>query len=49
MPSVSLETLLPEIKVVADDPFNSDPTDPELMSQEVRERLQRKENITCYN
>jgi magnesium chelatase subunit I len=35
----ALVDLLPEIEVVADDPFNSDPTDPELMSQEVRDRL----------
>ena len=35
----ALVDLLPEIQVVADDPFNSDPNDPELMSQEVRERL----------
>ena len=38
----ALVDLLPEIDVVADDPFNSDPNDPELMSQEVRESLQRK-------
>ena len=37
----ALVDLLPEIEVVADDPFNSDPNDPELMSQEVRERIQR--------
>ena len=41
----ALVDLLPEIQVVADDPFNSDPTDPELMSQEVRERLQRNETL----
>nr|YP_009455917.1 protochlorophyllide reductase magnesium chelatase subunit [Chlorella heliozoae]AST08729.1 protochlorophyllide reductase magnesium chelatase subunit [Chlorella heliozoae] len=41
----ALVDLLPEIQVVADDPFNSDPQDPELMSQEVRERLQRNENL----
>jgi len=41
----ALVDLLPEIAVVADDPFNSDPTDPELMSQEVRERLQRQEQL----
>lgn len=41
----ALVDLLPEIDVVADDPFNSDPTDPELMSQEVRDRLQRKEQL----
>ncbi|ABW29878.1 magnesium chelatase ATPase subunit I [Acaryochloris marina] len=32
----ALANLLPEINVVADDPFNSDPTDPELMSDEVK-------------
>lgn len=41
----ALVDLLPEIQVVADDPFNSDPKDPELMSQEVRGRLQRKETV----
>jgi len=41
----ALVDLLPEIDVVADDPFNSDPTDPELMSQEVRDRIQRKEKL----
>jgi magnesium chelatase subunit I len=39
----ALVDLLPEIEVVADDPFNSDPNDPELMSQEVRERTQKNE------
>ena len=38
----ALVDLLPEIQVVADDPFNSDPNDPELMSQEVRERTSTK-------
>ena len=41
----ALVDLLPEILVVADDPFNSDPQDPELMSQEVRERLQANEKL----
>lgn len=41
----ALVDLLPEIQVVADDPFNSDPNDPELMSQEVRDRLQNNENL----
>ena len=45
----ALVDLLPEIQVVADDPFNSDPTDPELMSQEVRERLQRNEKLPIVN
>lgn len=35
----ALADLLPEIEVVADDPFNSDPTDPDLMSDAVREQL----------
>ena len=35
----ALVDLLPEIQVVANDPLNSDPTDPELMSQEVREKV----------
>jgi magnesium chelatase subunit I len=34
----SLVDLLPEIEVVEDDAFNSHPTDPELMSEEVRQR-----------
>jgi len=29
----ALVDLLPEIQVVANDPFNSDPNDPEMMSQ----------------
>ena len=35
----ALADLLPEIEVVADDPFNSDPSDPELMSDEVKDLL----------
>jgi magnesium chelatase subunit I len=41
----ALVDLLPEIQVVANDPFNSDPQDPELMSQEVRERVQANETL----
>lgn len=41
----ALVDLLPEIKVVAGDPFNSSPEDPELMSEEVRKRVQNKENL----
>jgi magnesium chelatase subunit I len=33
----ALADLLPEMPVVAGDPFNSHPEDPELMSEEVRE------------
>ena len=41
----ALVDLLPEIKVVENDPFNSHPEDPELMSQEIQEKIQRKEDI----
>jgi magnesium chelatase subunit I len=41
----ALVDLLPEIQVVANDPFNSHPQDPELMSEEVREKIQRNEPI----
>nr|YP_009105570.1 magnesium chelatase subunit of protochlorophyllide reductase [Lobosphaera incisa]AIT94215.1 magnesium chelatase subunit of protochlorophyllide reductase [Lobosphaera incisa] len=41
----ALVDLLPEIKVVKNDPFNSDPDDPELMSEEVREKLQKNEQL----
>lgn len=41
----ALVDLLPNIEVVSNDPFNSDPYDLELMSQEVRERLNREETL----
>ena len=41
----ALVDLLPEIQVVADDPFNSDPTDPELMSEEVRQKIRHDEEL----
>lgn len=41
----ALVDLLPEINVVANDPFNSDPYDPELMSEEIREKLQKNEKL----
>jgi len=37
----ALADLLPEIEVVADDPFNSSPNDPELMGDEVRQRSEQ--------
>lgn len=37
----ALADLLPEIEVVADDPFNSHPTDPELMGEEVRQQIEQ--------
>ncbi len=42
----ALADLLPEIDVVANDPFNSSPTDPELMSDQVRQQV---ENQTPLN
>ena len=41
----ALVDLLPEIEVVRDDPFNSDPFDLELMSKEVREKKQKAESL----
>jgi len=38
----ALADLLPEINVVADDPFNSHPEDPDLMSEEVREKWEQE-------
>jgi magnesium chelatase subunit I len=42
----ALADLLPEITVVAGDPYNSCPSDPDLQSNEVRERLSRGESLT---
>ncbi|MEM6500928.1 MAG: magnesium chelatase ATPase subunit I [Cyanobacteria bacterium P01_C01_bin.89] len=41
----ALADLLPEIEMVADDPFGSDPQDVELMSDEVRDRLANGESL----
>ena len=41
----ALVDLLPEIEVILDDPFNSDPEDLELMSEEVREKLKNDQKI----
>uniref|UniRef100_A0AAU0UE31 Mg-protoporphyrin IX chelatase n=1 Tax=Streptosarcina moshanensis TaxID=3096259 RepID=A0AAU0UE31_9VIRI len=41
----ALVDLLPEIQVVANDPFNSDPHDPQLMSQEVRAMIQSQQEV----
>jgi len=41
----ALADLLPEIDVVADDPFGSSPNDAELMSDDVRRRLDAGESI----
>ncbi|CAL5346951.1 unnamed protein product [Camellia sinensis] len=39
----------PEIKVVAGDPFNSDPEVPESMGMEVQERVVRGEEVPLMN
>jgi magnesium chelatase subunit I len=41
----ALADLLPEIDVVAGDPFNSHPEDPDLMSDGVREKIARQEPL----
>ena len=41
----ALADLLPDIDVVAGDPYNSSATDPDLHSSEVRERLTRNESV----
>lgn len=41
----ALVDLLPTIQVVANDPFNSDPGDPEVMSEEVQEKLKNNETL----
>lgn len=42
----ALVDLLPEITVVSDDPFSSDPEDPEGMSDFVREKLRNNEPLS---
>lgn len=37
----ALADLLPEIEVVADDPFSSHPSDPELMGDSVRQAIEQ--------
>lgn len=41
----ALADLLPEIDVVDGDPFNSDPNDPDLMSDRVKEQLEQQRAI----
>jgi magnesium chelatase subunit I len=41
----ALADLLPEIEVVADDPFNSDPNDPDVMSDTVRDLVAQQQEI----
>jgi magnesium chelatase subunit I len=42
----ALADLLPEIDVVANDPFNSDPNDPDLMSDRVKQQLENQIPLT---
>jgi magnesium chelatase subunit I len=42
----ALADLLPEIDVVADDPFNSHPSDPDMMGDAVRQQLQEGAEIS---
>ncbi|KAK4399196.1 Magnesium-chelatase subunit ChlI, chloroplastic [Sesamum angolense] len=42
----SLVDLLPEIKVVAGDPFNSDPEDAEVQGPEVRDKLMKGDELS---
>ncbi|MBD2092122.1 magnesium chelatase ATPase subunit I [Microcoleus sp. FACHB-1515] len=41
----ALADLLPEIEVVADDPFNSHPTDPELMSDAIKQQIEQQTKL----
>lgn len=41
----ALADLLPEIDVIAGDPFNSSPTDVEMMSDEVREKVESQQPL----
>ena len=42
----ALVDLLPQIPVIENDPFNSHPKDPELMSDEIREAIERGEELS---
>jgi len=41
----AIADLLPSIEAVADDPFNSHPTDEELMSNEVRSKIEKNSTL----
>ncbi len=41
----ALADLLPDIQVVAGDPYNSSPIDPDLQSSDVQQRLEQGENL----
>ncbi|WP_028951552.1 magnesium chelatase ATPase subunit I [Synechococcus sp. CC9616] len=42
----ALADLLPDIDVVAGDPYNSSPSDPDLQSSEIRQQLEEGQNLT---
>ena len=44
----ALVDLLPPIEVVENDPYNSDPYDPELMSNEVLEKVKKNEKLNNF-
>nr|YP_001019148.1 Mg-protoporyphyrin IX chelatase [Chlorokybus atmophyticus]ABM87951.1 magnesium chelatase subunit of protochlorophyllide reductase [Chlorokybus atmophyticus] len=44
----ALVDLLPEIEVVTNDPFHSHPNEPELMSDEVRQKIANNEPISTH-
>ncbi|MGK7929524.1 MAG: magnesium chelatase ATPase subunit I [Spirulina sp.] len=41
----ALAELLPEIEIIENDPFNSDPRDPDLMSEEIRGAIARGQTL----
>ena len=41
----AIANLLPEIEIIKDDPFNSHPTDFELMSSDVLTKLKKEKNL----
>ena len=41
----ALSDLLPDMEIVENDPFNSDPNDPELMSEEVAIKIKNNDNL----
>ena len=45
----ALADLLPAIEVVKGDPYNSDPNDPDLQSQEVLEKIEEGNNLELDN
>ena len=42
----AITDILPEMEVVQDDPFNSHPSDYELMSEEIRNKVEKGESVS---